>query len=64
MLSQLTYLPLAIAQAAAYINKNGIAVADYLSLLVDPEEEVIDLLSKEFEDDGRYRDVKNPVATI
>ncbi|EAU37851.1 predicted protein [Aspergillus terreus NIH2624] len=63
MLSQLTYLPLAIVQAAAYINENGIAVADYLSLLAEQEEEVIDLLSEDFEDDGRYRDVKNPVAT-
>lgn len=63
MLSQLTYLPLAIVQAAAYINENGIAIADYLSLLAEQEEEVIDLLSEEFEDDGRYRDVKNPVAT-
>ncbi|GES56908.1 FabD/lysophospholipase-like protein [Aspergillus terreus] len=63
MLSQLTYLPLAIVQAAAYINENGIAIADYLYLLAEQEEEVIDLLSEEFEDDGRYSDVKNPVAT-
>ncbi|KAF2260180.1 HET-domain-containing protein [Lojkania enalia] len=63
LLSQLTYLPLAIVQAAAYINENGIAITDYLSLLADQEKEVIDLLSEEFEDDGRYRDVKNPVAT-
>ena len=63
LLSQLTYLPLAIVQAAAYINENGIAIANYLSLLTEQEEEVIDLLSEEFEDDGRYRDVKNPVAT-
>jgi hypothetical protein len=27
------------------------------------EEEVIDLLSEEFEADGRYRDIKNLVAT-
>ncbi|KAF2201575.1 hypothetical protein GQ43DRAFT_455682 [Delitschia confertaspora ATCC 74209] len=63
LLSQLIYLPLAIVQAAAYINENGIAILDYLTLLADQEEEVIDLLSEEFEDDGRYRDVKNPVAT-
>ena len=63
LLSQLTYLPLAIVQAAAYINKNAISLADYLSLLAEQEEEVINLLSEEFEDDGRYRDIKNPVAT-
>lgn len=63
LLSQLTYLPLAIVQAAAYINENETTFADYLSLLAKQEEEVIDLLSEEFEDEGRYRDVKNPVAT-
>ncbi|KAF8864851.1 FabD/lysophospholipase-like protein [Acephala macrosclerotiorum] len=63
LLVQLTYLPLAIVQAAAYINENGIALADYLSLLAEQEEEVIDLLSAEFEDDGRYHNIKNPVAT-
>lgn len=60
---QLTYLPLAIVQAAAYINENEIAFTDYLSLLAEQEEEVIDLLSEEFEDEWRYPDVKNPVAT-
>lgn len=64
LLLQLTYLPLAIVQVAAYINENSISLADYLSLLAEQEEEVIDLLSEEFEDDGRYPDIKNSVATI
>jgi Tetratricopeptide repeat len=38
-------------------------LADYLTLRAEKEEEVIDLLSEEFEDNGRYRHVKNPVAT-
>jgi GTPase SAR1 family protein len=63
LLQQLTCLPLAIIQAAAYINENGMALGDYLSLLDEQEEEVIDLLSEEFEDEGRYRSAKNPVAT-
>ncbi|KAH9204602.1 P-loop containing nucleoside triphosphate hydrolase protein [Leptodontidium sp. 2 PMI_412] len=63
LLQELTYLPLAIVQAAAYINENGIAFANYLSLLANQEEEVIELLSEEFDDHGRYRNVKNPVAT-
>ena len=63
LLTELTYLPLAIVQAAAYINENGIELADYMSLLKEKEEEIIDLLSEEFEDNGRYRNVKNPVAT-
>jgi hypothetical protein len=37
-----SYLPLAIIQAAAYINENGIAFIDYLSLLAEQEEDVID----------------------
>jgi hypothetical protein len=32
--------------AAAYINKNSITIVDYLSLLADQDEEVIDLLAK------------------
>jgi len=63
LLVELTYLPLAIVQAAAYINENGIALADYLSPLKEKEEDIIDLLSEDFEDNGRYHNVKNPVAT-
>ncbi|KAI9771206.1 MAG: hypothetical protein M1839_002865 [Geoglossum umbratile] len=63
LLDQLTFLPLAIVQAAAYINGNGITLSDYLALLAEQEEDVIDLLSEEFEDDWRYRNVKNPVTT-
>lgn len=62
LLAELTYLPLAIVQAAAYINKNAIALADYLSLLAAQEDEIIDLLSEEIEDDGRHRNVKSLVA--
>ncbi|KAG9235350.1 acyl transferase/acyl hydrolase/lysophospholipase [Amylocarpus encephaloides] len=63
LLKQLTYLPLAIVQAASYINKNRISLTEYLLLLADQEEEVINLLSEHFQDDGRYHNVKNPVAT-
>ena len=63
LLQQLTFLPLAIMQAAAYINENGITPSDYLSLLEEQEQDVVDLLSENFEDEGRYQDVKNPVAT-
>jgi tetratricopeptide (TPR) repeat protein len=62
LLEQLTYLPLPIAQAAAYINENGITLADYLSLLAEQEEEVVKLLSKEFEVDGKYSSEMSPVA--
>jgi hypothetical protein len=63
LLTQLTYLLLAMVQAATYINENGITLAEYLSLLGAQEGDVIDLLSEEFQDDGRYHNMKNPVAT-
>ena len=56
LLQQLTFLPLAIVQAAAYINENGITLSDYLSLLEEQEEDVVDLLSEGFEDEGRCQD--------
>jgi tetratricopeptide (TPR) repeat protein len=62
LLGKLTHLPLAIVQAASYINKNGISLADYLSLLAEQEEDVVDLLSEQFRDNWRYRNIKNPVA--
>jgi len=63
MLGWLTHLPLAIAQAAAYINENGITLADYLLLVDCQEQDIIDLLTEQFEDDARYSDLRNPVAT-
>ncbi|KAF2183895.1 kinesin light chain, partial [Zopfia rhizophila CBS 207.26] len=63
LLRKLTHLPLAIVQAAAYINKNGITLAEYAALLDDTEQNKIELLSEEFEDEGRYEDSKNPVTT-
>lgn len=38
LLKELAYLQLAIVQAKAYINENGIEFAEYLSLLSDQEE--------------------------
>lgn len=64
LLRQLTFLPLAIVQAASYINENSLAaLSDYLSLLSEQESDVIDLLSEDFHDDWRTRETKNPVAT-
>jgi tetratricopeptide (TPR) repeat protein len=63
LLRQLTFLPLAIVQAAAYINENDISLAEYLSLLDDREENIVEVFSEDFEDEGRYHDIKNPIAT-
>ncbi|KAL4765454.1 uncharacterized protein BDW70DRAFT_168748 [Aspergillus foveolatus] len=53
LLEQLAFLPVAISQAAAYINQNTISLANYMSLLAEQERGIIELLSEEFEDDGR-----------
>lgn len=63
MISRLTYFPLAIVQAAAYINAIEIKIGDYLLLLSQQEVEVIQLLGEDFEDEGIYRGAKNPIAT-
>jgi hypothetical protein len=63
LLHQLMFLPLAIVQAAAYINENEISLSAYMSLWKEKELDVIDLLSEDFEDGGRYQNVKNPIAT-
>jgi nucleoside phosphorylase/tetratricopeptide (TPR) repeat protein len=64
LLQQLCFLPLAISQAAAYLNENDITtLGSYLSLLDAQEENMVKLLSEDFEDDGRYADMQNPVTT-
>jgi len=63
LLRELTFHPLAIVQAAAYMNENSMVSADYLSLINEQEENFIELLSEEFDDDWRYQSVKNPLAT-
>ena len=64
LLEQLEYLPLAISQAAAYMNENDISLNDYVSLLKEQETSAAELLSEEFENDGRYPEIQqNPVIT-
>ena len=63
LLDELTYLPLAIAQAAAYINTKEIFISEYLQLLRNTEQDMVSLLSREFYDGTRYRGSKNAVAT-
>ncbi|KAL2801754.1 TPR-like protein [Aspergillus granulosus] len=63
LLQQLMFLPLAITQAAAYINTNDLKVTDYIALLQEQEPDVLELLSEDFGDDGQYQEIQNPVAT-
>ncbi|KAJ5641329.1 hypothetical protein N7490_005329 [Penicillium lividum] len=63
LLERLTYLPLAIVQAASFINENETDMANYVKLLDGQDQDVLDLLSEDFEDEGRYKSIRNPVAT-
>ncbi|ERF70439.1 hypothetical protein EPUS_04717 [Endocarpon pusillum Z07020] len=63
LVETLQYLPLAIVQAAAFINMNDESIQTYLELLDDSEEHTIELLSEDFQDEGRYKEAQNPVAS-
>jgi hypothetical protein len=63
VLDELTGLPLAITQVAAYLNMNWMPIAKYLRLLRSTEQDMVSLLSREFRDDTRYKESANAVAT-
>lgn len=48
LLTLLTYLPLAITQAAAYMNENQMSPIEYLQLFENTDRDRIELLSAEF----------------
>ncbi|KAH7408302.1 kinesin light chain 1 [Phaeosphaeria sp. MPI-PUGE-AT-0046c] len=63
LLAILTYLPLAIVQAAAFINNNDISISGYISLFRHTGTES-ELFSERFEDpnDVRYQEMDSTVA--
>ncbi|KAF9777535.1 hypothetical protein IL306_004392 [Fusarium sp. DS 682] len=63
LLTLLTHLPLAITQAAAYLNENQISLTEYLQLFENTDRDRIELLSAKFQDDTRYEQSQDPVAT-
>ncbi|KAJ0419720.1 hypothetical protein BJY00DRAFT_313639 [Aspergillus carlsbadensis] len=62
LLAELEHLPLAITQAAAYINTNKSSISEYLRLLRKTEEDAVALISTEFGDISRYPNLTNAVA--
>ncbi|KAI1661935.1 hypothetical protein F4813DRAFT_346255 [Daldinia decipiens] len=50
LVKELTYLPLAIVQAASYMNKNTMSVEKYLGLLQGEESNAIKLMERDFYD--------------
>jgi len=63
LLDFLANLPLAIKQASAYMAKIGISASKYLDHCRSSDKSMIKLLSKDFEDRGRYKTIRNPIAT-
>jgi hypothetical protein len=58
----LDYLPLALVQAAAYIQENSLSVKKYISMLSAGNHHVVKLLGENFEAFGRDTEIPNAVA--
>ncbi|KAK1633204.1 hypothetical protein BDP81DRAFT_473894 [Colletotrichum phormii] len=64
LLDFLTFLPLAITQASAYLNWNeSVPIARYIQLLQGTEQTLISTMSREFRDSTRYPNSPNAIAT-
>ncbi|KAH7020255.1 hypothetical protein EDB80DRAFT_887773 [Ilyonectria destructans] len=63
LLEKLTYFPLAIAQAAAYMNMNQASVEEYMRLLRLTDQDMIELLRRRFRDGTHYHSSQGAVAT-
>jgi tetratricopeptide (TPR) repeat protein len=61
-LELLTYLPLAIIQAVAFVVGNNTRLSEYMAIYKESDRDATDLLSRDFEDQGRYWQIQNPVA--
>ncbi|KAL8383280.1 hypothetical protein RB595_006844 [Gaeumannomyces hyphopodioides] len=62
-LKELAHLPLAITQAAAYMNENQVSIAEYLRIFRNTDRDKVELLAAEFTDNTRYKETQNVVAT-
>ncbi|KND93534.1 hypothetical protein TOPH_01531, partial [Tolypocladium ophioglossoides CBS 100239] len=63
LLERLTYLPLAIAQAAAYVNMKKVHLKEYLRLCKNTDQDMIELLRSKFRDKAHYSSSQGAVAT-
>jgi tetratricopeptide (TPR) repeat protein len=60
--TRLENLPLALAQAAAFIQENSITVSKYLQLLDQSDNGLVELLSQPFQEVGRDSSIPNAVT--
>ncbi|KAM3552686.1 hypothetical protein MY1884_007076 [Beauveria asiatica] len=63
LLEKLTCLPLTLAQAAAYMNKNGTPIVRYVELCRSADQNMIDLLSRRLRDEAHHSEAQGAVAT-
>ncbi|RBR22367.1 uncharacterized protein FIESC28_04561 [Fusarium coffeatum] len=63
LLTYLTFLPLAITQAAAYLNQTRAPIRTYLGLLQNAEHKDPSVLDREFRDNTRYKGSQNAIGT-
>jgi len=61
LLKLLEYLPLAIVQAAAFMNSNDVLISEYLSLFRITGIET-ELFGEHFEDPSRYKELESTIA--
>lgn len=62
LFSKLEHLPLALAQAASFIQEKGISIDDYVQLLDESNSAFIDQLSESFETVGRDSETPHAVT--
>ena len=63
LLDKLTHLPLAISQASAYMNKVQIPPSEYLKLLNNADQDMVELMRERFYDETRYSGGDNAIIT-
>ncbi|CAG9999707.1 unnamed protein product [Clonostachys byssicola] len=63
LLQKLTCLPLAIAQASAYMNQKKVSIKGYLQLFQNTDQDMIELLRCGFRDSSHYQRDQGAVAT-
>lgn len=63
LLEKLTYLPLPLAQAAAYVNKTKTPISHYLTLCQSADKNLINLLGRRVRNSTLYTESQKAVAT-
>ncbi|KAJ6781678.1 hypothetical protein PWT90_07758 [Aphanocladium album] len=63
LVEKLTYFPLALAQAAAYMNTNRLPIIRYLKLCQSVDQTMVNLFTKQLRDETHHSGMQGAVAT-